>query len=53
MADLKRVYAVPTEEIVLSQLDSLDEKWSAEYPKTAKSWRDNWRISRLISSIRK
>lgn len=28
MADLKRVYAAPTEEIALSELDSFDEKWS-------------------------
>lgn len=42
MADLKRVYAAPTEEIALSELDSFDEKWSGKYPKIAKSWRDNW-----------
>ena len=42
MADLKRVYAAPTEEIALSELDSFDEKWSGKYPKIAKSWKDNW-----------
>ena len=42
MADLKRVYAAPTEEIAISELDSFDEKWSEKYPKIAKSWRDNW-----------
>ena len=42
MADLKRVYAAPTEEIALSELDSFDSKWSGKYPKIAKSWRDNW-----------
>ena len=26
MADLKRVYAAPTEEIALAELDSFDEK---------------------------
>lgn len=36
MADLKRVYAAPTEEIALSELDSFDEKWSGKYPKIAK-----------------
>ncbi len=28
LADLKRVYAAPTEEIALAKLDSFDEKWS-------------------------
>ena len=42
MADLKRVYAAPTEETALSELDSFDEKWSGKYPKIAKSWKDNW-----------
>lgn len=38
MSDLKRVYAAPTEETALSELDSFDEKWSGKYPKIAKSW---------------
>ena len=42
MADLKRVYAAPTEESALAELDSFDEKWSGKYPKIAKSWKDNW-----------
>ena len=42
MADLKRVYAAPTEEIALAELDRFDEKWSGKYPKIAKSWKDNW-----------
>ena len=42
MADLKRVYAAPTEEIALAELDSFGEKWSGKYPKIAKSWKDNW-----------
>lgn len=42
MADLKKVYAAPTEEAALSELESFDEKWSGKYPKIAKSWRDNW-----------
>lgn len=42
MADLKRVYAAPTEEIALTELDSFDEKWSEKYPKIAKFWKDNW-----------
>lgn len=42
MSDLKRVYAAPTEEIALAELDSFDDKWSGKYPKIAKSWKDNW-----------
>ncbi len=42
MADLKRVYAAPTEDIALSELDLFDEKWGGRYPKIAKSWKDNW-----------
>ena len=42
MADLKRVYAAPTEETALAELGSFDEKWSGKYPKIAKSWKDNW-----------
>lgn len=36
------VYAAPTEEVALAELDSFDEKWSGKYPKIAKSWKDNW-----------
>ena len=42
MADLKRVYAAPTEEVALSELESFEEKWGSKYPKIAKSWKDNW-----------
>ena len=42
MVDLKRVYAAPTEDIALSELDLFDEKWGGKYPKIVKSWRDNW-----------
>ena len=42
MTDLKRVYAAPTEETALTELEKFDEKWSGKYPKIAKSWKDNW-----------
>ena len=42
MADLKRVYAAPTEDIALSEPESFEGKWGSKYPKIAKSWRDNW-----------
>ena len=42
MADSKRVYAAATEGIALTELESFEEKWSAEYPKIVNSWKDNW-----------
>lgn len=42
MADLKRVYAAVDEQTALGALDSFEEKWNGKYPKTAKSWRENW-----------
>ena len=42
MTDLKRESEAPTEEIVLAELDSFDEKWSGKYPKITKSGKDNW-----------
>lgn len=33
MADMKRVYAAPAEEIALAELDGFDEKWSKKYRK--------------------
>ena len=42
MADLKRVYAAPTEETALSELELFRDKWDAKYPKIYKSWHDSW-----------
>ncbi|MCG8483867.1 MAG: IS256 family transposase [Clostridia bacterium] len=42
MADLKRVYTAPSEEVALLELDSFEEKWVQKYPKIAISWRSNW-----------
>ena len=42
IADLKRVYAATTEESALTELESSEEKCGAKYPKTAKSWKENW-----------
>lgn len=42
MSDLRRVYAAPTEDILLPELNTFDEKWSEKYSKIAKSWKDNW-----------
>ena len=42
MADLKLVYAAPTEETALNELELLKDKWDSKYPKIYKSWYDNW-----------
>lgn len=42
MADLKRVYAAPTEEAALSALEDFGNNWDGKYPKISKSWNDNW-----------
>ncbi len=41
-ADLKRVYAAPTEETALGELELFRDKWGPKYPKVYKSWHDNW-----------
>lgn len=42
MADLKRVYAVPTGETALDELESFRNIWDSKYPKIYKSWYENW-----------
>ena len=42
MTDLKLVYAAPTEETALQELELFRDKWDAKYPKIYKSWHDNW-----------
>ena len=44
MADLKLVYAAPTEETALNELELFKDKWDSKYPKIYKSWNDNWAI---------
>lgn len=42
MADQKLVYAAPTEEIALNELELFKDKQDSKYPKIYKSWHDNW-----------
>ncbi len=42
MADLKLVYAAPTEETALEELEAFGEKWNSKYPKIYKSWNERW-----------
>ena len=37
MADLKLVYAAPTEETALNELELFKDKWDSKYPKIYKS----------------
>lgn len=41
MANSKRVYAAPSEETALNELELFRDKWGAKYPKIYKSWYDN------------
>ena len=36
------VYAAPTEETALNELELFKDKWDSKYPKIYKSWHDNW-----------
>ena len=36
------VYAAPTEETALNELELFKDKWDSKYPKIYKSWNDNW-----------
>ena len=42
MKDLKCVYQADTEELAVSALDDLEEKWGKKYPSSIASWRNNW-----------
>lgn len=42
MADLKRVYAAPTEETAREELESFRNIWDSKYPKIYRSWSENW-----------
>lgn len=42
MADLKRVYAAPTEETAHLELERFGEIWDGKYPKIYKSWSEHW-----------
>lgn len=42
LKELKLVYAAQTKEGAEVALDSLEKKWSEQYPIVIKSWRDKW-----------
>ena len=44
MADLKLVYKADTEDLALTALDDLEEKWGKKYPTAIRIWKDNWDV---------
>lgn len=42
--DFKTIYTSANEEIALSRLDDLKNKWGKEYPYAFKSWESNWDV---------
>ncbi|WP_425057712.1 IS256 family transposase ISPeth4 [Sporomusa carbonis] len=42
MADLKLVYAAPTQDDAEYRLEEFREKWGKKYPQIVKSWEANW-----------
>ena len=42
--DLKSIYHAATEAKALEELERVTEKWSAKYPNTMKSWKQNWDV---------
>lgn len=42
MKDLKAVYKAPTEDLALTNLGVLEEKWDKKYPMCVSSWKNNW-----------
>lgn len=41
-AELRAVYAAPTEQAGLAELDAFEAKYAQRYPAIAASWRSNW-----------
>ncbi|WP_027390571.1 IS256 family transposase, partial [Chrysiogenes arsenatis] len=41
-ADLKEIYAAPTEEQARRNLEQFETKWDATHPMVSQSWRRNW-----------
>lgn len=41
-AELRNVYAAPTEQAGLAELDAFEAKYAKQYPAIAASWRSNW-----------
>lgn len=42
VADLKQVYAAPTETVALDALEHFGSRWDSKYPKIRKAWEKDW-----------
>lgn len=42
VADLRAIYAAPTEEAALAALHAFRAKWDAKFPSIGRSWEQNW-----------
>lgn len=42
VADLKKIYNAPNEQLGAEARDEVTEKWNAKYPNAMKSWYKNW-----------
>ena len=45
-ADFKAVYKAPTEELALSELETVKEIWGKKYPYAIANWEQNWEVVR-------
>lgn len=43
-SDFKAVYRAPNEEIALTELEILKEKWGKKYPYAISNWENNWDV---------
>lgn len=43
-SDFKAVYKAPNEELALSELEILKEKWGKKYPYAISNWESNWDV---------
>lgn len=41
-AELRNIYAAPTEQAALAELDAFEAKYAQRFPAIASSWRSNW-----------
>lgn len=45
-ADFKAIYKAPTEEIAITELETVKEIWSKKYPYAISNWEMNWEVVR-------
>ena len=43
---LRAIYAAPTEQAALTELDAFDQEWGKRYPIVVSAWRANWEVVR-------